>query len=116
VSLRRIATAASTFVVAVVIAVVVPVSQLRTVSTQSECCCPDPDTCKCPDHDKHEPAQTTMKACHKTTEGFVAPVLPVFVAPAVELASAPRVAAMAPSHLLSVPHPAPPPRRPDAPS
>jgi hypothetical protein len=114
--LRRIATAASTFVVAILLGLVVPVSQLRTVSEQTECCCPDPDTCKCPDHDKDKPTQTTIKACHKTSQSFVAPVLPAFIAPAIEVASAPHVEAVPGTYVLPIPHPAPPPRRPDAPS
>ena len=115
-SLRRIATAASTLVVAIVLAIVVPVSQLHTFSRQTECCCPDPEQCKCPDHDKHAPAQATMKACHKTAHDFVAPVLPAFVTPRIEVASVPRVVAPAPVVALVEPHPAPAPKRPDAPS
>lgn len=29
----------------------------------SECCCPNPDTCKCHDHDKEPAPNPTMKRC-----------------------------------------------------
>jgi len=29
----------------------------------SECCCPDPDACKCHDHDKEPIPDTTLKKC-----------------------------------------------------
>lgn len=116
VSLRTLVTAASTLVVAIVLAICVPVSQLPTVAAQTECCCPDPDQCKCPDHKPDEGTQPTMRACHKTQLDFVAPVAPAFVAPEIELAAAPQVAAIEPVFSLHVPHPAPAPRRPDAPS
>jgi hypothetical protein len=57
-----------------------------------------------------------MKACHKTSHDFVAPVLAAFVAPEIELADAPRVRALDPIYPLRDPHPAPVTRRPDAPS
>lgn len=113
--LRRIATAASTLVVALVLSIVVPVSQLHTFSQQIECCCPNPDHCQCPDHDE-VPSQPTMKACHKVAHDFVAPVLPAFVTPEIEIASAPPVIAIEPVLALADPHPAPEPTRPDAPS
>ena len=116
VSLRRIATAASTIIVAIVLAILVPVSQLHTVSTQIECCCPDPEQCKCPDHNPDEGTQPMMKACHKTSQDFVAPVLSVFVPPAIEVVRAPLVRALDPVYPLRSPHPPPVTRRPDAPS
>lgn len=116
VSLRRIANAASTIAVAIALAIIVPVTQLRTVSTQTECCCPNPDHCKCPDHNPDDGTQPMMKACHKTSQDFVAPVLPAFITPAIAVASAPRAALADVEYPLTSPHPAPPPRRPDAPS
>jgi hypothetical protein len=116
VSLRRLVTAASTMVVAIVLAICVPVSQLHTVATRVECCCPDPDHCKCPDHQPDDAGQPTMRACHKTQHTFVSPVLPAFVAPAVavELVREPVATVAVFTH--GAPHPAPAPRRPDAPS
>lgn len=116
VSLRRIVTAASTIVVAIALAIIVPVSQLRTVGTAVECCCPDPDQCKCPDHKPDNGHQPSMRACHKTQHQFVAPVSPAFVAPVIEVLRAPALVAIAPVLALQAPHPAPTPRRPDAPS
>lgn len=116
VSLRRLVTAASTIVVAIVLAICVPVSQLHTVATQTECCCPDPDQCKCPDHKPDESTQPTMRACHKTQQQFVAPVLPAFVAPEVQVAIVREPVAFEPAFTYAAPHPAPAPRRPDAPS
>jgi hypothetical protein len=108
--------AATTFVVAIVLAICVPISQLHTVATQTECCCPDPDQCKCPDHKPDEGSQPTMRACHKTQQIFVAPVLPAFVPSAIVAIVRPEPVALAPAPQLPTPHPAPPPRSPDAPS
>lgn len=113
---RRIVTAASTIFVAIALAITVPVSQLRTVGNFVECCCPDPDNCKCPDHKPDRGTQPAMQACHKKSQDFVAPVLPAFIAPAIDVASAPEQVAIAVEYPLSSPHTAPPPRRPDAPS
>jgi hypothetical protein len=116
VRLRRLITAASTFVVAIVLALCVPISQLHTVAVQTECCCPDPDNCKCPDHKPDDGTQPMMRACHKTQHEFVAPVLPAFVAPVIARATPVEPIALAPAPALAVPHPAPAPHRPDAPS
>lgn len=116
VSLRRLATAASTFVVAIVLAICVPVSQLHTIGTQAECCCPDPDQCKCPDHNEDTQPQPSMRACHKTQHDFVAPVLPAFVAPAIELAIVLEPIGLEATFTHATPHPPPAPRRPDVPS
>jgi hypothetical protein len=116
VRLRQLVTAASTFVVAIVLAICVPVSQLQTVSTKTECCCPDPDHCKCPDHKPGDGSQPTMRACHKTQQTFMSPVLPEFVEPAVDVVRAPALVAVAVVFAHGEPHPAPAPRRPDAPS
>ncbi|MEO8552157.1 MAG: hypothetical protein ABI678_19400, partial [Kofleriaceae bacterium] len=63
--IRRIATAAATVWVAIVVALALPVSQLRTVTTVNEkCCCPDPASCHCPPHSKDAPGCPQMKTCH----------------------------------------------------
>lgn len=116
VSLAKVVSAASTLVVAIVLAISVPVSQLRTIAHETECCCPDPDQCKCPDHNPDKGFQSKMRACHKTTQSFVAPVLPAFVPPQIALVVRPEPVAITPVFSLPVPHPSPPPRRPDAPS
>jgi len=115
VSLRPLIAAASTIVVAVVVALGVPVAQLRLVSVQTECCCPDPDNCHCPDHSKDRSTQPTMRACHKTQQVSISPELPVFEAIALQ-AIEPARATVAIAQPLPSPLPPPLPRRPDAPS
>jgi hypothetical protein len=113
---HRAVTAISTVVVAIVLALTVPVSQLRTVSIVKSCCCPDPERCHCPDHDPGKSTQPSMRACHQTSHAIVAPHLPAFTPPAVAIAAAPaRVIALV-TYSISDPHGAPPPARPDAPS
>ena len=102
-------------VVALVLALGVPVAQLRLVSVKTECCCPDPSNCHCPDHGKDRSTQSTMRACHKTQQLSVSPELPVFETSA-ELAVAVDRPALVPAIPLPRPLPAPLPRRPDAPS
>lgn len=116
-TLRRIATAASTIVVAIVVALAMPVSQLRTFAVQTTCCCPDPSHCHCPDHDpSHGGKGGSMRACHKTSHEVVSPDAPAVAIPEVVIATEspralPRVAWM-----IAEPHAAPAPVRPDAPS
>lgn len=109
-------TAASTFIVAVVLALCVPVSQLTTVSDRSECCCPDPSKCQCPDHEEEGPLQTSMQACHKQGPKAIASQATAFLPPVIPSVDAPIVLAPPIAHPLPAPHPAPAPRRPDAPS
>ncbi len=114
-SLRRALTAASTIVVAVVLALCVPLAGLQTARVVPDCCCPDPDKCKCPDH-QPMPEQPSMRACHKNVPDAVENQLTAFVPPNLPSASEPtRVVSLAP-YALTSPHPAPAPRRPDAPS
>ena len=116
VSLRTLVSAASTLVVAIVLVICVPVSQLRTVTHETECCCPDPDQCKCPDHQPDKSTQSKMRACHKTTQSFVSPVSPAFVPPQIAVAARGEPVVIVPAFSLPVPHPSPAPRRPAAPS
>lgn len=116
VGLRQLVTAASTIVVAMLLAISVPVSQLHTVGVQTQCCCPDPDHCKCPGHDEGQPSQPAMQPCHKTQREFVSPVLPAFVPPAIEIVVALEPVSFEPVFTHAAPHPQPAPRRPDAPS
>jgi hypothetical protein len=106
----------STVVVAILVALAVPVSQFRSVSVIKACCCPDPDNCHCPDHEKASPSQPTIRACHNTEHAVIAPQLPAFTAPVVGAVAAPVVAVLAVDPSIAAPHPAPPPTRPDAPS
>jgi len=103
-------------VVALVLALTVPVSQLRTVTVAQSCCCPDPTRCHCPDHEPSKPGQPELRACHQATHVLVAPTLPAFAAPVVAMITAPAMRAAAPVLELVSPHAAPTPARPDAPS
>lgn len=105
-----------TVVVAILLALGVPFAQLRTIETRIECCCPSPEHCKCPDHKPDAQGQPMMRACHKTQHDVVSPQLPAFVPIVVELATAAPQLDMPIVHVLADPLPAPPPRRPDAPS
>jgi hypothetical protein len=116
VRVRRIAARISTVVVAILVALAVPVSQLRTVWVAKACCCPDPTNCHCPDHKADSSPEPSMRACHNTERVIVAPELPAFRAPAIAVAPAVTPAVAAVVHSISAPHPAPPPTRPDAPS
>lgn len=115
-TVRRAAARISTLVVAILVGLAVPVSQLRTVAFIKSCCCPDPSNCHCPDHKSDPTPQPSMKACHSTERAIVAPQLPAFRPPAVAITAVPPVAVVAVAAAIPAPHPAPPPPRPDAPS
>jgi hypothetical protein len=104
--------------VAIVVALAVPISQLPTVLILKSCCCPDPDDCHCPDHPAHpdDDSQPAMRACHNTQRAVVASQLPAFDSPAVAVVSVRPIVAVAANRTLPAPHQAPPPARPDAPS
>jgi hypothetical protein len=116
VRVRRVAARISTLVVAIVVALAVPVTQLRTAWVAKVCCCPDPANCHCPDHKADPSSQPSLRACHNTERVMVAPQLPAFRAPAVVIALAPTAELAVVDHAIPAPHPAPPPIRPDAPS
>lgn len=113
--LRRAITWISTAMVAIAVALAVPVSQLRTITVIKSCCCPDPARCHCPDH-KPDSDQPSMRACHSTEREIVAPQLPAFTPPALAIVAVPARAVVAIDHAVPAPHPAPAPTRPDAPS
>ncbi|HEX7841109.1 MAG TPA: hypothetical protein VF469_26710 [Kofleriaceae bacterium] len=115
-SIRLAAVRVSTIVVAILVALAVPVSQLRTVTIVKSCCCPDPSNCHCPDHKADSPQQPSMRACHNTERAIVSPELPAFRAPVIAIAQAPAVAIALVATPIAAPHPAPPPIRPAAPS
>ena len=113
---RRAIAWISTAMVAIAVAIVVPVSQLHTVSIVKSCCCPDPSNCHCPDHKPDGSTQPSLRACHNTERVMVAPEAPVFAPPAAAPAPAPAIAAAVIDPAIPAPHRAPPPQRPDAPS
>jgi hypothetical protein len=95
-------------VVAVVVALTVPIAQLKTFTVQQACCCPDPSRCHCPDHKPTEPGENaSLRACHRTQHELVSPQLPSFTLPAIAVVDAPaRLAGQAQSPMFA-PH-APP--------
>ena len=105
-----------TVLLAILLALGVPFAQLQTVATRVTCCCPDPDHCKCPDHKPDKSGQSSLRACHKTSDHAVGANAPAFVPPpAIEIV-APQIVAVQIAHVLPRPHAPPAPRRPDAPS
>jgi hypothetical protein len=106
----------STIVVAVVVALALPVSQLRTVTILKSCCCPDPANCHCPDQKPDTSTQPAMRACHNSEQSIVAPGMPAFHAQTIAVVAPPARIATALPHAVVAPHQAPPPNRPDAPS
>ncbi|MBL0219874.1 MAG: hypothetical protein IPQ07_39165 [Myxococcales bacterium] len=112
----RAVSALTTFVVALLLALSVPTSQLRTVSITKSCCCPDPTKCHCPDHQKSRPGQPELRACHQTTEVNVAATLPAFTRPVVMPVTEATVVGLAPLSSHAAPHAPPIRARPDAPS
>ena len=113
---RRAAVWLSTVVVAAIVALALPVSQLRTVVILKTCCCPDPDHCHCPDHKADSSSQPTMRACHNSERAIVAPEAPAFQPPVIALAAAPVITTFTIEASIPAPHRAPAPIRPDAPS
>jgi len=116
VNLRRIVTAATTIAVALALAILIPVAQLQTVADKPACCCPNPEQCKCPEHKPASPFDTTMRACHNSGPDLVQTQLPQFVPPALPSVTVPSEVVEIVATRLPDPHPAPAPRRPDAPS
>jgi hypothetical protein len=117
VKIRRIANAAAAMLVAIVVALAVPVSQLRTVTTVSEpCCCPDPAHCHCPTHSQDPTHDAQLKNCHKVSHDIVAAQLPAFAPPAITNAPASGAIVAIAVTSIPAPHAAPASRRPDAPS
>lgn len=103
--------------VALLLAIALPVSQLRNVVISKSCCCPDPTKCHCPDHEPGGAGdQASIKACHRSEQALVAPTLKAFVVPELALPSPALVVQRAVLPSLPSPHAAPAPRRPASPS
>ncbi len=116
VKIRRIASVAVT-VVAIVVALAMPVSQLRTVETVSaKCCCPEPAHCHCPPQSPDPTKAPQLQSCHRVSHDVVASQLPVFSAPELAIAQPELIAIAQPVLEPVAPHPAPALHRPDAPS
>lgn len=113
---RPVAHALYSMIVAVIAMIAVPVSQLRTISVQLECCCPDPTKCHCSEHPGAPAGQAAIKECHKSSETFVGPSAPECARP-VALSTAPsseRITTL--QFPLTSPHEPPNPARPPGPS
>lgn len=105
--MRAVIGAVATWVVALGLALAVPVSTLQTNKVVIACCCPDPANCHCPDHKPDHSGQPAVRACHRTKHEVVAPEAPSFTSPQIAIAIAPpRIAHAAPS-ALSSPHETP---------
>ena len=113
---RRCANAVATLVVALAVALAVPVSQLTTVSVVKTCCCPDPANCHCPDHQPDHGKQASLGACHQQQQLTMAPQLPSFTAPTIAIAQPVAHLVAPPVLALTEPHAPPAPKRPAAPS
>ncbi|MBL9016978.1 MAG: hypothetical protein JNL83_22505 [Myxococcales bacterium] len=103
-------------IVALLLALTVPVGQLRTATIERTCCCPDPASCHCPDGGDAKSDQPHLKACHQDTQVHVAPVLPAFAAPISAASPVVPVRTATLLHVLSSPHDPPAPPRPAGPS
>lgn len=103
-------------VVAFAVIVVLPVSQLRLVTVITECCCPDPDHCQCPDHKPGDSPHGTLEPCHRTVNTIESAGIPNF-APVVTVTElVPPRALVAVHHSHATPHDPPILERPSAPS
>jgi hypothetical protein len=102
--------------IAIVLSVVVPASQLRTMSRVTTCCCPDPAKCHCPDHRPDHSKRPMLRGCHREAHEYVSTDGPPAVAVA-HVIAAPIAAGwpIAPPDPTR-PRDAPLPARPDAPS
>jgi hypothetical protein len=111
-----VAHALYSMIVAVIAMIAVPVSQLRTISVQTECCCPDPSTCHCADHESGPIGQVSIKECHKSSDVFVGPSSPDCATPVAASAapSSERITTL--EFPLTSPHEPPSPARPPGPS
>jgi hypothetical protein len=69
--------------VALVVTVASPIVRIVHASARVTCCCPDPTTCHCPDHQKGQgDGQDRMKACHGTSDPLTGSVFPDVATPA----------------------------------
>jgi hypothetical protein len=118
VSLRRARTlvrAAAVALVAGLLALAVPVSRLVTITVVRTCCCPDPASCHCPDHDPPGDGHAELRACHREQHASVSADPPAF-AIAIALPEIPSGRAFEATFSLPAPHDEPAPPRPAAPS
>jgi hypothetical protein len=105
-----------TMLAAVIVMITVPVSQLRTIAVRTECCCPDPTRCHCPDHETGPAGQTSIKACHKSNDIVVGSAASEVVAAPTVMVDAPALRVATAEYALHSLHAPPSPARPPGPS
>lgn len=103
-------------IVGVLVMIALPVSQLRLATIRVECCCPDQDHCKCPDHGKHTPGQPTMQACHKKGEAIASGSSAELSIPQIAGIDVPAMQVVHVAFVISEPHEPPTLPRPPRPS
>jgi hypothetical protein len=111
-----VARALHAILVAVIVMIALPVSQLRTVSVYVECCCPDPTRCHCPESGKPVPGQSTMNDCHKSSQVIASSAASELQGPAPLAVPSPARRTLAIEFPVRLPHEPPNPARPSAPS
>lgn len=113
---QRVVRALYSIMVAVIVLIALPVSQLRTVSVFVECCCPDPTRCHCPEPGKPVPGQPTMSDCHKSGQIIAISAAAELQAPPLQVVPSPPRRALTVVFPVRLPHEPPSPARPPAPS
>ncbi len=100
------------------VALAMPVSQIRTVSIVARCCCPDPAKCHCPDHSTDSDRPPTLRPCYRSEHVVVVvAAAPLATAPpAIECTDLAGQASRVIFDEPKAPHAAPSPTRPAAPS
>jgi hypothetical protein len=116
VTVRQFAVTVASALVAIGVALAVPVSQLQIRTVVTTCCCPDPSHCHCPDHKGTPDGGSSMRACHKTQHELVSAGAPSFAAPAVAIIDLPEHGAHVATPLVSSPPKTPPVPEPTGPS
>lgn len=102
--------------VAVVLALAVPVSQLRTYRVVETCCCPNPAHCHCPPDKPDHSGMPVIRTCHKSSQVLASPHAPSFTPTEVALAAPASRAATTQIAAPAAPKPAPAPDEPYGPS
>ena len=98
------------------VAIAVPVTQLRTSIVVKACCCPDPSNCHCPPDKHHDDHGASLNACHHVDHVVVSAQAPSFTSPIAIALPDPTLELVAIELAPHEPHPAPDPNRPAAPS
>jgi hypothetical protein len=109
-------TALAALIVAALVALAVPVAQLRTNPLLATCCCPVPTDCHCPKEEAGGTPQSTLGPCHHWALELHAAAAPVVELAASSIAVPVGRTVIAPVWSPSAPHASPDPAPPSAPS